>query len=79
MGDYHHDIGVEYPEYRERIHELKTGNAHFARLFDAYHEVDREIARIEQEIEPTDDAHAEDLKKRRVVLKDELFEMLRAG
>lgn len=79
MGDFHHDIGREFPEYRERIHELKTGNAHFARLFDEYHLVDREIARIEQEIEPATDEHAEALKKQRLKLKDELFGMLRVG
>jgi len=26
MGDFHHDIGREFPEYRDRIHTLKTGN-----------------------------------------------------
>lgn len=29
-----HDLLHELPEYREQIHTLKTGNAHFARLFD---------------------------------------------
>ena len=78
MGDFHHDIGRELPEYRDRIHSLKTSNAHFARLFDEYHELDKQVARIEQEIEPTSDDHAEELKKRRLKLKDELFAMLRA-
>ncbi len=78
MGDFHHDIGREFPEYRDRIHSLKTSNAHFARLFDEYHELDKQVARIEQEIEPTSDDHAEELKKRRLKLKDELFAMLRA-
>ncbi|GHD55425.1 hypothetical protein GCM10017083_34330 [Thalassobaculum fulvum] len=79
MGDFHHDIGTEFPEYRDRIHDLKTGNAHFARLYDQYHDLDKQIARIEQEIEPTTDEHAEELKRQRVKLKDEIFGMLRAG
>ncbi len=79
MGDFHHDIGREFPEHRDRIHNLKTGNAHFARLYDRYHELDKQIARIEQEIEPTSDGHAEELKRQRVKLKDEIFDMLRAG
>ena len=73
MGEFHHDIGQEFPEFRDRIHDLKTGNAHFARLFD------KQIARIEQEIEPTTDEHAEELKRQRVKLKDEIFGMLRAS
>lgn len=79
MGDFHHDIGREFPEQRERIHELKTANAHFARLFDEYHEVDKEIARIEQEVAPASDDAAEALKRRRLTLKDEIFAMLRAA
>ena len=79
MSDFHHDIGSEFPEHRERIHTLKTGNAHFARLFDEYHQVDKEIARIEQEVQPAGDDAAEELKRRRVRLKDEIFGMLRAG
>ena len=78
MGDFHHDIRREFPEYRDRIHSLKTSNAHFARLFYEYHELYKQVARVEQEIEPTSDDHAEALKKRRLKLKDELFAMLRA-
>ncbi len=73
----HHDLVHEFPEYREKIHQLKVGDQHFARLFDAYHEVDREIRRIEMEIETPGDSYLESLKKRRVRLKDELYEMLR--
>ncbi len=73
----HHDLVHEFPEYRERIHDLKVGNHHFARLFDEYHELDREIHRIEMEIETPGDRYLESLKKRRVRLKDELYEMLR--
>lgn len=79
MGDFHHDIGREFPQFRDRIHELKTGDAHFARLFDEYHQVDKEIARIEQEVQPASDDAAEELKRRRVKLKDEIFAMLRAA
>ena len=78
MGDFHHDIATEFPELSDRIHVLKTGDAHFARLFDEYHQVYKQIARIEQEIEPTSDDHAEALKKQRLHLKDQLFSMLRA-
>lgn len=72
-----HDLPHEFPEHILRIHELKMRNAHFARLFEEYHGVDREIRRIEQQVTPVSAAHAEDLKKRRLRLKDELYAMIR--
>ena len=33
----HHDLHHEFPEMIDAIHALKTGNAHFAKLFDSYH------------------------------------------
>jgi uncharacterized protein YdcH (DUF465 family) len=77
MFGEHHDLVHELPEYRDKIHAMKTGNAHFAKLFDEYHEVDHEIRRIEQEIETPSDEYTEELKKKRLSLKDELFEMLK--
>jgi len=76
MFGEHHDLIHELPEYRDKIHALKEGNAHFAKLFAEYHEVDHEIRRIEQEIETPSDEYTEELKKRRLLLKDQLFEML---
>ena len=37
-----HDLVHELPEFRDQIHEMKMNNAHFAKLFEAYHEVDHE-------------------------------------
>lgn len=74
-----HNLIHEFPEHRERIHALKTGNQHFARLFEEYHEIDREIRRIETEVEPAADDYLESLKKRRVHLKDELYAMLQTA
>ncbi|SEP91981.1 hypothetical protein SAMN04488038_102209 [Solimonas aquatica] len=74
-----HDLVHEFPEYRERIHTLKTQDAHFARLFAEYHELDHEIRRVEQELETPSDAVVEQLKQRRVRLKDELYRLLQAA
>ncbi len=78
MYGEHHDLRHDLPEHEDAIHALKISNAHFAKLFDEYHEVDREIRRIEQEIEARGDFAMEDLKKQRILLKDELLEMIRA-
>lgn len=77
MYGEHHDLVHELPEYREQIHELKISNKHFARLFDEYHEVDHEVRRVEQQIETPSDSYTEELKKKRLHLKDELYKMLR--
>ena len=73
-----HDLHHEFPEYKDAIHALKTGNHHFARLFDEYHRVNRDIRRIEENEEPVTDAALEEMKKQRLKLKDELHAMLRA-
>ena len=73
----HHDLRHEFPEHAERIHDLKTTNEHFRSLFDAYHDLDREVRRMESDIEPTTDETLEEKKRQRVVLKDELYSMLR--
>ncbi|HDP89901.1 MAG TPA: DUF465 domain-containing protein [Thioalkalivibrio sp.] len=72
----HHDLLHEFPEHKDRIHELKTADTHFARLFDEYHEVDRELRRVQQEIETPSDEFVEDLKKKRLHLKDQLYAMI---
>lgn len=71
-----HDLVHEFPQHRDRIHELKLTDAHFARLFAAYHELDHEIRRIELELETPGDEYVEQRKRERVRLKDELFERL---
>lgn len=71
-----HDLLHEFPEFKEKIHELKTNNHHFRKLFDEYHEVDHEVHRIEQGTEATTDEVLNNLRMKRVQLKDELYRQL---
>jgi len=71
-----HDLLHEFPEFKEKIHELKTNNHHFRKLFDEYHEVDHEVHRIEQGTEATTDEVLNNLRMKRVQLKDELYRHL---
>jgi hypothetical protein len=73
----HHDLVHELPEYREQIHTLKVENAHFARLFNEYHEVTKEVERMEAEIEPVATKTEEEYKLKRLQLKDQLYAMLK--
>jgi uncharacterized protein YdcH (DUF465 family) len=74
-----HDLIHEFPELKDRIHELKMNNHHFARLFDEYHAVDHEVHRIENGVENTADEYLESRKKARLHLKDQLYSMLKGG
>lgn len=77
MFGEHHDLIHELPEFRDKIHELKVSNTHFARLFDEYHELDHEVRRIEQGVETPSDTYLEEQKKKRLHLKDQLYAMLK--
>ena len=78
MSHTPHELAEEFPEAAEKIHALKTSNAHFAKLADEYHELNRQIHRIETDVEPASDEHQTELRKQRMALKDELYNMLKA-
>ncbi|MEZ5479048.1 MAG: DUF465 domain-containing protein [Thiolinea sp.] len=76
MYGEHHDLLHEFPEHKDRIHTLKMENNHFARLFEEYHELDHQLLRIQQEIETPADQVVEELKLKRLHLKDEMLKMI---
>jgi uncharacterized protein YdcH (DUF465 family) len=78
MSVEHHDLIHELPELKDRIHDLKVSDAQFRRLFDAYHELTREIENMENEVTPVATHIEEEAKMRRVRMKDELYRMLTA-
>jgi len=75
--ELHHPLIHEFPEHRATIHELKTTDMHFRHLFDDYHEIDKAIVRIEEEIDPASDVRTEELKLKRLRLKDDLYAILK--
>lgn len=76
MSHTPHELAEEFPEHVEKMHALKQSDAHFAKLSDAYHDINRAIHRAETNVEPTDDFHMEDMRKQRLKLKDEIYGML---
>ena len=79
MENEAHDLVHELPEHREKIHELKISNNHFRKLFDKYHDTNKEIHRIEQGVENHADDYTETLKKTRLSLKEELLKTILAS
>lgn len=76
MSHVPHELSDEFPEHRDRIHDMKQADAHFARLVDDYHKVNREVHQAETNVAPTDDLHAVELRKERLRLKDEIWRLM---
>jgi uncharacterized protein len=79
MSHAAHELHEEFPDQAERLHHLKTHDAHFAKLAEIYHTVNRSIHRAESGVEALADAALEDLKKQRLTLKDQIAGMLQAA
>ena len=77
MLDDIHDLIHELPEHKERIHQLKMSDKHFAKLYDEYNELDQQILRMEEGYETPSDDVIEEMKKKRLFLKDQLVELIR--
>ena len=71
-----HSLAADFPELKDRIHELKMSDAYFSKKFDDYNQLDKEIIRFEEGLGTPSDDYLEGLKMKRVHLKDELFGML---
>ena len=76
MSNTPHELAEEFPDKIDAMHTLKETDAHFRKLFDAYHDVNRAIHRAETNIEPTDQFNEETMRKQRLRLKDEIARML---
>ena len=76
MSHTPHELHEEFPEHAEKITALKTTDAHFARLAEEYHEVNRAVHRAETDVAPMEDLAAGELRKKRAHLKDEIYRML---
>lgn len=78
MQNDSHDLHADFPEFAEKIHQLKMHNAHFKRLFEEYNQVNNAVLRAEAQVDtPSDDALMA-LKGQRVNLKDQIYAMLQA-
>lgn len=71
-----HDLLHEFPEHKDTIHSLKVSDNHFAKLFDEYHQTDKEVHRIEEHIETPTDEYTNKRKLDRLALKDKLHKMI---
>jgi len=76
MSHVHHELHEVFPEDHEILHQLKISDAHFQKLSDNYHTTNREIHRIEAEVDHASDLRVEELKKQRLGLIDEVAQIV---
>jgi uncharacterized protein YdcH (DUF465 family) len=74
----HHDLYQDFPEMKDAIDALRSGNAHFAQLFSSYDRLTGKVEDLEEHDMPVADFTLEDMKKQRVKLKDQLYHLLLA-
>lgn len=66
-----------FPEYRDLISRLKTSDQHFARLFDQHNALDQRIINMGTHVESSTPEQVESLKKEKLLLKDQLYALLK--
>ena len=76
MSNTPHELHDEFPEYAAKIRHFRETDGHFYRISNEYHEMNRAIHRAETDVEPADDFHMADMRKKRMQLKDEIYAML---
>lgn len=78
MSHTPHELAEEFPEFTDKMSALKQSDAHFAKLADEYHLINRQVHRAETNVEPMEQLAEEQLRKQRAALKDQIYAMLRA-
>lgn len=71
-----HDILHEFPEYANRIAQLREESDAFHHLMDEHNWLDSHIRSLEEHDTPVADFHIEEMKKRRLLLKDRLYALI---
>ncbi|MCU9839020.1 MULTISPECIES: YdcH family protein [Ruegeria] len=76
MSHTPHELAEEFPEKIDLMSQLKQTDAHFSRLADEYHDVNRAVHRAETNVEPMEELAEVELRKKRAALKDEIWGIL---
>ena len=66
-----------FPEHRALISRLKTSDHHFAKLYDKHNALDHKVQNMESGAEPGTQAEIESLKKEKLLIKDQIYAILK--
>ncbi|WP_346380061.1 YdcH family protein [Acidithiobacillus sp.] len=78
MQTEHQDLKKEFPQLAARMDVLQQSNAHFAKALDEFNVLTEEIEHIERNDATAGESVLEQMKKRRLALKDEIYRMASA-
>jgi len=70
------NLTESFPELKDAFHDLKMNNHHFQHVLKRYEELDTIVHKVDHEQEVMSDFELEKIKKERVTLKDELYNMM---
>ncbi len=76
MRPNHHHLASDFPTLKTRIAELVATDPHFQRMNDEYEMLDAQIRHAETEGGFLSDDVMEPMKKKRALLKDQLYALL---
>ncbi|SFK07600.1 YdcH family protein [Celeribacter neptunius] len=76
MSNTPHQLAADFPELADKIMELKSSDSHFAHLAGQYDALNEEVHQAETDMHPMEDLALSELRKKRMLLKDELYKML---
>lgn len=71
-----HDLAHEFPHLIGKMRSLKLSSSRFLHLFNEYDELNNGITKIEQDGSAIADEALEDMKKKRLKVKDDIYQML---
>ena len=77
MFGVRHIIERDFPEFLTEITRLKNNDPDFVRLLVEYDETDKAIYGLEQQSLPVSDDYFGSLKRHRLMLKDQLYLILK--
>lgn len=76
MSHVSHGLHAEFPNDGDTLNQLKVSDQHFRTVSSRYHDTNKEIHRIESEVEAASDERVEDLKKQRLLMLDEVAALI---
>lgn len=74
-----HDLAHDFPQLIGKIRSLKLSSSRFLHLFNDYDTINNAIIKLEQDGSAIGDVAMEDMKKKRLKIKDDIYQMLIAS
>ncbi|GAA4500983.1 YdcH family protein [Pseudaeromonas paramecii] len=72
----HHSLQHEFPEFADKLEDLKSSDPEFAQVIREYHSLDHRIQGLASRAIPVGDGYFDSLKKQRLLLKDSIYQRL---